>query len=123
VFKIKLRIPDFLVNPSILITSQVMMRADITRKKTVSKEVLNSPIFEEELVDEVVLEEVEEEEEAKIKKMERMEKTKDNKSVMVKEDHKFSSEKKPPGYWAIPKPINVKKRMKMAAPIILVVFK
>ena len=68
------------------------MRADITRQKTVNKEVLNSPNLESFIkeLEKELAEEEEEEEEAKIKKMEMMEKTKDNKSVIVKEGHKFS---------------------------------
>ena len=87
-FNIKLRIPDFPVNPSIPKTSQVMINADITRPKTVSKEVLNNPILEsfaKKLEDDDVVDE-----NLEINKMERMEKTKDNKKVMVNEGHTFS---------------------------------
>ena len=60
-----------------------MSSADITIPKTLSKEVLNNPILESAANDVV-------DENLEINRMERMEKTKDNKKVMVKEDHTFS---------------------------------
>jgi hypothetical protein len=58
-------------------------------------------------------------------KIERIENTRDNNKVIVKEGHKLASEKNPPGNWFIPTIIRMEKRRKMATPIPrgIVIFK